>query len=278
MSATTRNNDALVVRGLCESLQSARIRPRDGGAFSLVEVLVVIVIVALVAGMVIPAVQRARASAKRTVCLTQVRGTLSAIHVYAVDHNGSIPYGPTAPPPSPSNLYPVTGLVTSQLSLNDGRPVGLGLLLSSYLGNQPAILFCPDPDQRVDAKKELANVGKWRAISGYYYRHGSNTLLTRTEPHDTWDDHIILEDLGENHDGKPIRALIVDQNFLNSAHFPGIIDRTNHKRRWVNAGYADGHAISLRNIEDRLTVNVGSFLYNGAEKILDVFELLDVEY
>ncbi len=245
--------------------------------FTIIELLVVITIMSLLATLLVPTFSRARATARRTLCLSNIKGVMTAVHAYASENNGAIPYGPTAPPPSPSNLYPVTGLVTSQLSLSDGRPVGLGLLLSRHLGNQPKILFCPGADQKRDARVELAKVGTRQAISGYFYRHGSNTLATIRQPHDTWDDHIVLGSLGRNSGDITIRSLVVDQNFLTAVPLEsfGIVNRTNHKRRWVNTGFADGHADSRPNPAGKFTVDVGSFPFVGPNRILEVFEKLD---
>lgn len=246
-------------------------------AFTVLELLVVFTITSLLAGMVVSGMGRARSTARRTMCLSNVKGIMSAIHAYATDQNDIIPYGPTAPPPSPSNLYPVTGLVTSQLSLSDGRPVGLGLLLSDYLGHQSDVLFCPGADQPQDAEAELAKVGTRQAISGFFYRHGSNTLASVREPRGTWVHHITLSRLGRNRADVPIRALVVDQNFVTGVPLAafGIIDRTNHKQTWVNAGYADGHAETRANPQGQFTVNVGRFPFGGPDMILDVFEKLD---
>jgi len=245
--------------------------------FTLIELLVVITIVALLAAIAVPSLANARRAAKRTACLSQVKSTLTAIQAYAVENNGRIPYGPTAPPPSPSSLYPVTGLVTSQLSLSDGRPMALGLLLAGHLGRNPAVLFCPGADEPVDAKRELAKVGHKQAICSYYYRHGSNTLTTINTPHHLWDDHIALENLGLNTQGNRIRALIIDQNFLTTVPLAayGIVNRTNHRQEWINAGYADGHAASHRNHNGEYTVDVGRLPFNGPNRILSVFESLD---
>lgn len=246
-------------------------------AFTLVELLVVVAVSAVLVAMLVPALAKARHSARRTVCLSNVKGTMTAIQAYAVDNNGCIPYGPNAPPPSPSNLYPVTGMVTSQLSLSDGRPVGLGLLLASHLGRNPSILFCPGADNPIDAGRELARVGKSQAISSYYYRHGSNILTTINAPRATWDDHIRLENLGTNSRGARIRALMADQNFLTDTPLPafGIAVRTNHRQARVNAGFADGHAETRFNADGRYSVSVGRFPYNGPNKIIEVFENFD---
>ena len=82
-----------------------------------------------------------------------------AIHSYAGDNDGRIPYGPKAPPfVSPSDLYPSTGAPTSLLSLQSGAPAALGLLLAQQLATQPKVLFCPGTDQPLDANAELAKV------------------------------------------------------------------------------------------------------------------------
>lgn len=250
--------------------------PRRHG-FTLIELLTSVAIIGLLAGILLPAMARARDQAHRTMCLSNLKNILNAIHAYAGENDERIPYGPTAPPPSPSNLYPVTGLVTSQLSLADGRPVALGLLLDNHLGNQPSVLFCPGTDQQHDALTELKKVGTRQAISGYFYRHGSNTLSTLRQPRGVWASHITLSRLGRNRKRQPIRALVVDQNFLTGVPLAmfGIVNRTNHEQRWVHAGYADGHAESRANTDGYYTVDVGSFPFDGPNMMLELFERLD---
>ncbi len=234
--------------------------------------------IALLVALLVPSLNQAREVSRRAVCLSNVKSLLTGVHAYANDSGGVIPYGPTAPPPSPSSLYPVTGLVTSQLSMEDGRPMALGLLLDKHLGRNPRLVFCPGTDQPFDAQRELAKVGKSQAISSFFYRHGSNTLTTpRDEPQDAWNDRIRINRLGKNRTGGPIRSLIVDQNFLVSAEVPafGLINRTNHKQTHVNAGYVDGRAVTLRNADRRYSVNVGRFPHTGPDRILAVLEDLD---
>lgn len=246
-------------------------------AFTLIELLVVVTLIAILIALLLPALGAARDAARQAVCLTHQHSIISAVTAYATDHRGSIPYGPTAPPPSASNFYPVTGLVTSQVSMQNGEPMALGLLIEDHLGTQAHVLFCPGSDQQTDADAELAKVGRRQAVSGFFYRHGSNTLLTAKQPLSTWDDHIRLDDLGDNRDGRPIRALTVDQNFLIDTPLPawGIINRTNHGRRAVNAAYVDGSAVTLDNRDDAYTVDVGFLPHGGPDRMLDVFERLD---
>ena len=60
-------------------------------AFSLVELLVVIGIIGVVAALLLTAVSRARSSAQRVACMSNLRQIGQAFVAYATDHNGSFP-------------------------------------------------------------------------------------------------------------------------------------------------------------------------------------------
>src|SRR6476659_6697690 len=135
-------------------------------AFTLIELLAVIAIIAILAALLLPALTTAKGQAQRIACVSNLRQIGLAIHTYASDNGGRIPYGPKAPPfTNPSDFYPSTGASTSLISLQSGDPVGLGLLLQQYISNQPKSLFCPSSDQMMDADAELAKVGLRQAQS-----------------------------------------------------------------------------------------------------------------
>ena len=166
-----------------------------------------------------------------------------------------------------------SGNVTSLLSLQDGAPVGLGLLLDGYLSSQPKALFCPGADQPSEAEVQLARVGTKQAQSDYYYRHASVALLIGTPD----ISHLRLSRLGKNRNGRSIAALAMDVQFLahpSLASF-GVISRTSHRQNAVNILLADGQVLTQNTMEQPFIIDIGSHPYDALDKILQAFERAD---
>lgn len=254
---------------------------RRHGAFMLVELLVVIGIVALLMGVLVPALVSARSSAHKVTCMVNMRQIGLAVHSYADDNSGNIPFGPKAPPfLSPADFYPSTGVVTSLISLRSGEPVGLGLLLQDYLSRRPEVLFCPAPDQKVFADAELAKVGTTQAQCSYYYRHASVArMFDNPNAPNLPLKHIALANLGKNRNGRPIRALAIDSMFLCPPELAdwNVKPYTHHRQKFANVLFSDGHVVSCPNADGRFTVDVRDYsqLRNTFSKILEVLEQAD---
>ncbi|MGB0715394.1 MAG: type II secretion system protein [Phycisphaerae bacterium] len=252
-------------------------RPGLRSGFTVIELLVVIGTIGLLMSILLPTLSRARDTAKRVACASNLRQLGVAIHCYAQQYDGSIPYGPKAPPAlTAANFYPATGTPTSLISLLNGQPVGAGLLLENHLTEQPKILFCPGSDQPVVAEEELEKVGTTQAQSSYYYRHDSVDRRFDPPGEPLAPLHTSISRLGRNRRGRPIRALAMDTQFDVSNTFAsfGIVPRTHHRKRGANTLYLDGSVQWLSNADGRFTVKLETIdaLTNAFSVILSTFE------
>src|SRR4051812_19978402 len=112
---------------------------RRRSAFTLVELLVVIGIIAILVGVLLPTLARARDAAARTACLSSMRQISDIMRLYAVDAKDALPIG-----------YVSTGTPLKQFSyiLNINGGVTRGVTSMGFVGltgllKSPKVLYCP---------------------------------------------------------------------------------------------------------------------------------------
>jgi prepilin-type N-terminal cleavage/methylation domain-containing protein len=101
--------------------------------FTLVELLVVVGVIAVLVSLLLPALGAARAQARRTACLSNLRQTHQAMLLYANDHDDRVPLGYRQTRQFNSMVYSGTA----------GRFVLFGLLEQHGLLREPRVLYCP---------------------------------------------------------------------------------------------------------------------------------------
>lgn len=216
-------------------------------AFSLIELLVVLSVIALLVGILLPALSQARKAGRIAACLGNLQQLGAATHAYAADHRGALAVGPR-------NGVHLTGdtknwnrffcnWVWVGTDPDFTGFTGHGVLLDQrYFTDLPAML-CPGADQPDAYDTDLANlrVPGGDAFSGYAYR----SLDQAQGGTDRFGD------LGVNLAGQPARMLYIDTNRFGPTNFPPLSPvATNHGARVANVAYVDGHAVTHDNSGD----------------------------
>jgi prepilin-type N-terminal cleavage/methylation domain-containing protein/prepilin-type processing-associated H-X9-DG protein len=96
--------------------------------FSLVELLVVMGIIALLIGILVPTIVRARMKSNAAACKAQLHDIGSSFQMYLNDHRGRYPLAPTLP------------------SANTSGYQTLQVLLAPYSGESMRVFKCPSDD------------------------------------------------------------------------------------------------------------------------------------
>ena len=232
-------------------------------AFTLIELLVVIAVIALLVSILLPSLSKAKALARKVVCVTRIGGQLRAIHIYASDEAGVLPVGPDTF--SVFIQAPLNAVASNNIWTYDGMYNAHGVLLEKHLPQAEAF-FCP-ADESASPEVELRKV-RLRAAESAYCSYVYRQLDGMAEPTN------VLEKLGLNTHGNDVRALVMDAN--SRMQVPGVPLRVNHGGTIVGVGFVDGHANSFNTPNEEMTVRPQDAvrLLNRLDEILDYADRL----
>lgn len=165
-------------------------------AFSLIELLVVTAIIALLAGLLLPALSRSKESSRRVACVSQLRQLHLALTLFADDNEGTYPARSTAQP-WPSHL-------------------------ANYFKN-PRVLFCPSDGKREQAQTaSIASPVSTAAAAHSYVLNGFNDPATTSFEQEDWQRFLTGSHQGTIQDAailQPAETILFGEKLTTSESF-----------------------------------------------------------
>lgn len=157
--------------------------PKRRAAFTLVDVLVSIAVIAVLIAILLPSIAMVRESARRVVCGSNLRQLGLGLHMYAEDSGDYLPASVFLPPQPPSRTRSdptgspeLMDTVRTRDSDFSPRPWGqwdgLGLLFSQDYVAAPKVFYCPSHtgNHGFDLYEDAWSASSGEIVSNYQFR------------------------------------------------------------------------------------------------------------
>ncbi len=235
-------------------------------AFTLIELLVVIAIIALLMGILLPSLAKARDQAKKVVCTAHMKGLGIALRMYVDDYNGKTHSSPNVG--LWDNAYEGSPIIR-KFGPDDDMAYW-GVAYEPYAKNKK-IFRCP-------ATKRVDDWPEWGWGIGYqqYFRYcsyGLNGYITnqkidqKFKKHDeviAFQDHIeqLLDDNGDMFYIKPGASINLTQwrNGGTLGNFPEAVQECFRHEGVSNTCWLDGH---VTGIKETTGEDIPAYWYTG---------------
>lgn len=220
--------------------------------FTLIELLVVIAIIAILASMLLPALNKARERAKSSKCTSNLKQISFGVSMYTGDYHDYYPH----------DLFTNNESKSGDASWKTMTNIPDFLfsypwLIKSYLGENTSLFYCPSDTKNVDRAKQFDATGAWKETS-YRWRwsvamaHNCGGVKTNNMGHPS--EQGLVPEIGTFHDSA---VYIMNQTPAPASHAPVRL----------NTMFADGHTGAMTVKQVNSNVYDSDMFQNGSYDI-----------